>query len=256
MNCSTPGLPVHHQLLESTQTHVHWVVDAIQPSHPPSSSPFSSCLQSFPASESFLMSWLFVSGGQIIGASTSASVLPMNIQGWFPLGWTGLIPAAQGTLKSLLKHHSSKATIFLVLSLLYGPPLTSVHDGRNINNLRYADDTTLMAKSKEELKTGAIWWFLMVLDTVQPFICFSVSWPFLWFKHLPNLKQSQYSPRNVSLALQLSRDFLWFFFFSFVHRPLVYWEGLGLLGHFYKHLFLKVSVFYLWQFLLFNCNLA
>ena len=53
--------------------------------------PFSTCLQSFPASGSFLMSWLFASGGQSIGASASASVLPMNIQGWFPLWLTGLI---------------------------------------------------------------------------------------------------------------------------------------------------------------------
>ena len=53
--------------------------------------PFSSCPQSFPASGSFPMSLLFASGGWIIGASASASVLPMNIQGWFPLGWTGLI---------------------------------------------------------------------------------------------------------------------------------------------------------------------
>ena len=53
--------------------------------------PFFSCLQSFPASGSFLMSWLFASGGQGIGASASASVLPMNIQGWFPLVLTGLI---------------------------------------------------------------------------------------------------------------------------------------------------------------------
>ena len=62
--------------------------------HPTISSsvvPFSSCLQSFPASGSSLMSWLFASGGQSIGASVSASVLPMNIQDWFPLGLTGLI---------------------------------------------------------------------------------------------------------------------------------------------------------------------
>ena len=62
--------------------------------HPTISSsvvPFSSCLQSFPASGSSLMSWLFASGGQSIGASVSASVLPMNVQDWFPLGWTGLI---------------------------------------------------------------------------------------------------------------------------------------------------------------------
>ena len=61
---------------------------------------------------SFLTSQFFVSGGQIIGASASASVLPMNIQDWFPLGWTRLdLLAVQGTLKSLLQHHSSKASV-------------------------------------------------------------------------------------------------------------------------------------------------
>ena len=64
MDCSRPGLPVHHQLPEFTQTHVHRVSDAIQPSHLLS---FSSCLQSFPASGSFQMSQLFTSGGQSIG---------------------------------------------------------------------------------------------------------------------------------------------------------------------------------------------
>ena len=62
--------------------------------HPTVSSsvvPFSSCLQSFPASRSFSMSWSFASGGHSTGVSASASVLPMNIQGWFPLGWTGWI---------------------------------------------------------------------------------------------------------------------------------------------------------------------
>ena len=88
MHCSTPGLPVHHQLLEFIQTHVHWVSDAIQPFHPLSS---PSCLQSFPASGSFQMSQFFPSGGQSIGVSALASVLPMNIKGWFPLGLTGLI---------------------------------------------------------------------------------------------------------------------------------------------------------------------
>ena len=75
MNHSTPGLPVHHQLLESTQTHVHQVNDGIQPSHL-LLFPFSSSLQSFPASESFLMSQLFTSRGQSIGVSVSISVLP------------------------------------------------------------------------------------------------------------------------------------------------------------------------------------
>ena len=93
MDCSTPDFPVHHQLSELAQTHVHWVGDAIQ-CHPTISSsvvPFSSCLQSFPASGSFPMSWLFSSGGQSTGASASPSVLPMNIQYWFPLRLTGLI---------------------------------------------------------------------------------------------------------------------------------------------------------------------
>ena len=89
MDGSTPGFPVLHHLLEFVQTHAHWVGDAIQPSHPVL--PFSSCLQYFPASGSFLMSWLFTSGGQSIGASASAPVFPKNIQGWFPLRWTGLI---------------------------------------------------------------------------------------------------------------------------------------------------------------------
>ena len=88
MNRCTPGLPVHHQLPESTQTHVHRVGDAIQPSHPLFVL-FSSCPQSFPASGSFPMSQFFVSGGQRAGTSALASVLSMNTQGWSPLGWTG-----------------------------------------------------------------------------------------------------------------------------------------------------------------------
>ena len=75
---------------------------------------FHLCLQSFPASGSFPMSQLFTSGGQSIRASTSASVLPKSIQGWFPSGLTGWIYLlSQGTLRSLLHHHSSKASILL-----------------------------------------------------------------------------------------------------------------------------------------------
>ena len=83
-------LPVHHQLPESTQTHVHWVGDAIQPFYP-LSSPSPPALSISPASGSFPMSQFFTSGGQSIGVSASASVLPMNIQDWFPLGLTCLI---------------------------------------------------------------------------------------------------------------------------------------------------------------------
>ena len=92
MDCSTPGFPVHHQLLELAQTHVHWVDDTIQPFHLLSSTVnFSSCLQSFQTSGSFPMSQFFASGNQSIGASALASVLPMNIQYWFLSRWTGLI---------------------------------------------------------------------------------------------------------------------------------------------------------------------
>ena len=73
--------------------------------------PFSSCLQSFPASGSFPISQFFLSVGQSIGASASESVLPMNMQDWFPLGLTGWISLQSKGLASLLQHHSSKASI-------------------------------------------------------------------------------------------------------------------------------------------------
>ena len=100
MDCSTTGLPVHHRLLEFTKTYVHWVGDAIQPSHlcrpllflP---SVFPSIRVFFPVSRFF-----FASGGQGIGASASTSALPMNIQCWFPFRLTGLISLlSKGHLK-------------------------------------------------------------------------------------------------------------------------------------------------------------
>ena len=99
--------------------------------HPTISSsvvPFFSHLQSFPASGSFAMSRFFTSGGQSIGVSASASVLPMNIQDWFPLGWTGWI-----SLHLLESQESSPTSQFKsispsVLSFLYGPTFTSIHD--------------------------------------------------------------------------------------------------------------------------------
>ena len=89
MDCSTPGLPVHHQLLEFTQTHVHWVGDAIQPSHPLSSlSPPTFNLSHIRV---FSNESVLPSGGQSIGVSASASVLPKNTQDWCPLGCTSWI---------------------------------------------------------------------------------------------------------------------------------------------------------------------
>ena len=90
MDCSTLGFSVLHKLLELAQTSY----PLSQWCHPTISSsviPFFSCLQSFPASGSFPMSQYFASGGHSIGASASASVLPVNIQDWSPLGWSGWI---------------------------------------------------------------------------------------------------------------------------------------------------------------------
>ena len=74
------------------------------------------CLKAFQASGSFPMSQLFAWGGQSIGVSASASVLPMNIQDWFPLEWSGLISLQSKGLKSLLQHHSSKASVLWCLA--------------------------------------------------------------------------------------------------------------------------------------------
>ena len=103
-------------------------IESVMPSKISSSVVPFSCLQSFPASGSFLMSWLFVSGGQSIGISTSASDHPKNVQGSFPLGLTSQI-----SLQSKGSQESSPTPQFKsinssVLSILYGPTLTSLHD--------------------------------------------------------------------------------------------------------------------------------
>ena len=136
MDCSTQDFPIlHHppEFLKLTS------IESVMPSnHLIVCRHFSSCLQFFPASGSFPVSQLFTSGGQSIGASASASVLPMNIQGWFHLRLTGLTSLLSMwflsvSSKKRKKRVSSNITQFknltsLVLSLLYGSTLTSVHD--------------------------------------------------------------------------------------------------------------------------------
>ena len=99
--------------------------------HPTISSsviPFSSDPQSFPASGSFQMSQLFASGGQSIGVSASASVLPMNIQDWFPLGWTGWNSLlSKGVSRVFSNSTAHKHQSFSAQLSLY-PTLTSIHD--------------------------------------------------------------------------------------------------------------------------------
>ena len=93
-----------------------------------SMSSYSSCPQSFPASGSFPKSQLFTWGGQNIGASASASVLPMNIQHWFPLRSTGLISLQSKGLSRVFSNTTVRRHQFFSVSILYGPSFTSTHD--------------------------------------------------------------------------------------------------------------------------------
>ena len=137
MNCSTPGLPVHHQLPESTQTHVHCVCDAIQPSHPLSSllllpSIFRS-IRVFSNESTLHMRWPKY-------WSFSFSISPSKEHPGlisFRVNWLDLL-AVQGTLNSLLQHHSSKASI-LQCSAFFTVQLTSIHEQRKNQSLDETD---------------------------------------------------------------------------------------------------------------------
>ena len=118
--CPSPTPGVHPNSCSSSQ----WCYPTISSSVVP----FSSCPQSFPASGSFQMSQLFASGGQSIGVSLSISVLPMNTQDWSPLGWTGWISMQFKGLSRVFSKPQFKSINSLVLSFLYSPTLTSIHD--------------------------------------------------------------------------------------------------------------------------------
>ena len=125
MGCSTPGLTVHHQLPEFTQTHT---TESVMPSnHLMFFVPFFSDFN-FQALGSFQMSQFFASGGQSIGASASASVLPMNIQDWFPLGWTSWSSVQSKGLSRIFYNTKFKSINSSALSFLYSTTITSTHD--------------------------------------------------------------------------------------------------------------------------------
>ena len=127
VDCSIQNCPVHHQLPELAQTHIHQVSDAIQPSHS-LSSPSLPAFNSFSVSGSFPMSQFFASGGQTIGASTSASVLPMNVQYSFPLGWIGWISLKSKELLRVVSNTQFKSISSSALIFFYSTTLTSIHD--------------------------------------------------------------------------------------------------------------------------------
>ena len=122
------SLPVHHQLLEVTQTHIHRVSDAIQPSHPLSSS-------SPPAPNPSQHHSLFTWGGQSTGASSLASFLPKKCQCWSPSERTGWISLQSKGLSRVFSTPQFKSINSSALSLLHSPTLTSIHDHRENHSL-------------------------------------------------------------------------------------------------------------------------
>ena len=127
--CPTPTSGVHPDSCASSP----WCHPAISSSVVP----FSSCPQSLPISGSFPVSQLFALGGQSIGVSASASVLPMNTQDWFPLGWTGWISLQSKGLTRVFSNTTVQNHQFF--SFLYGPTLTSTHDYWENHSFDYTD---------------------------------------------------------------------------------------------------------------------
>jgi len=138
MNCSTPGCPIHHQLLELTQTHIHWISDAIQPSHPlssPSLPPFNL------SQHQGLFKWVSSSHQVAKLLELQLQHIPSNVYSVLislRIDWLALL-AVQGTLKSLLQHHSWKASIlrcsaFFIVQLSH-PYMTT---GKTIALTRWA----------------------------------------------------------------------------------------------------------------------
>ena len=126
MDCSTPGFPVHHQLLEIAQIHVHQVGEATQPSHPLSSPSLPTInLSQYQG----LFKWVSSSHQvtKILEFHLQHQVLPMNIQDWFPLGLTSLISVQSKGLSRVFPTPQLKNINALTLSFLYIPTLTLIH---------------------------------------------------------------------------------------------------------------------------------
>ena len=126
MNCSTPGLPVHHQLPEFTQTHVHPVIDAIQPSHPLSSPlllpPIPPSIKVFSSESTLRMRWPKYWSFSFSISPSKEILGPIS----FRMDWLDLL-AVQGTLRSLLQYHSSKASILRLSAFFFSGVLCVIH---------------------------------------------------------------------------------------------------------------------------------
>ena len=126
MNRSSPGFPVHHQNPGPPKP---MSIESVMPSkHLILRHPLLLLPSVFPRIRVFSVSQLFASGGQSIGVSASASVLPMNIQDWFPLGWTGWISLLSKVLSSVFSNTTVQKHQFFGASFLYSPTLTSMCD--------------------------------------------------------------------------------------------------------------------------------
>ena len=170
MDCSMPGLPVHHQLLEFTQTHVHWVADAIQPSHP-----LSSPSAAFNLSQNQGLLECVSSSHQV------ATVLEFQLDISPSTEYSGLISfrmdlvdllAVQGTFKSLLQHHSSKASILqrsvsFIVQLSY-PYMTT---GKTIALTRWTCAGKVMS-----LLFNILSYYMLVITSLPRSKCLLISW--------------------------------------------------------------------------------
>ena len=197
MNCSTPGLPVHHQLPELTQIHVHGVSDAIQPSHPltsPSPPAFNLSQNQGP------FKWVISSSQVPKDWNFSFSISPSSEYSWlisFRVDWLDLL-AVQGTLKSLLQHHSSKVSILQHSAFLYRPTLTSIRDYWKNHSF---DVTDLCWQSDISI-------FNMLSRLVIAFLprskCLLISWlqaPSALILELPKIKSATVSTASPSVYL-------------------------------------------------------
>ena len=171
------GLPVHHLLPEFTQTHVHWVGDAIQPSHP--LHPLLLLPSIFPRNRVFSNESSFASGSQSIGVTASISVLPMNIQDWYPLGWTGWISLQSKGLSRVFsnntvqKHQFFSAQLSLYSQLSH-PYMTT---GKTISLTRQTFDDKIIYLLFHRLSRS-------VITFLPRSKCLLISWlqsPLQWF---------------------------------------------------------------------------